>query len=56
MLCLQRGSGLIATTVPTGISMQSLYVLPVSVWVFSRCTGFLPQPINMHWFDWRKWV
>lgn len=28
-------------------SVQSLYVLPVPVWIFSRCSSFHPQSKNM---------
>ena len=28
-------------------SVQSLHVLPVSAWVFSGSSGFLPHPKNM---------
>ena len=31
-----------------GLSLWSLHVLPVYVWVFSRYSGFLPQSENMH--------
>lgn len=27
-----------------GLSVWSLYVLPVLMWISSECTGFLPQP------------
>ena len=38
-----------------GASMLSLNLLPVSVWLFSGYSGFLPQSKNMHtggWVDW----
>lgn len=37
---------------PVGASLWSLYLLPVSVWVFSRDSSFLPRPrcaLEVHW-------
>lgn len=38
----QEGPGLIP-----GVSVPSLHVLPVCLWVFSSYSGFLPQPNKM---------
>jgi len=41
----ERVPGLIPTW---GLSVWSLYVLPVYAWVLSRYSGFLPPPKSMH--------
>lgn len=32
-----------------GFSVWSLHALPMLVWVFSGCSGFLPQPKRHEW-------
>lgn len=59
-----RHSGTVVSTVATqqqgpegwGLSVQSLYALPVFAWVLSECSGFLPKSKDMqlHRDWWRR--
>lgn len=59
-----RHSGTVVSTVATqkqgpegwGLSVQSLYALPVLAWVLSECSGFLPKSKDMqlHRDWWRR--